>query len=196
MKLRRTTSKTEAQKTQWSKSRLSLRPAQWHPAIIFLTLICLCGCATQPMRHGIPNLRPVDPAVYRSGQPDNNGEGLVYLHFIGITDIVKLDTDSEGSDAAAKMLGIRVHYFPITFNQQMGIDPIDVVALERLVDSLPPFGVEIHCKNGWDMTGLFCAIWRIRKDGWIKDAAEKEMLKFGFHKSLAGLWWAWKGVAP
>lgn len=159
-------------------------------------IVLVSGCASASTKHGIPNFRQFDLAVYRSGQPDNNGEGLVYLHFIGITDIVKLDEDSEGSDAAAKLLGIRVHYFPITFRQQMGIDPIDVVALERLIDSLPSYGVEVHCKNGWDRTGLFCALWRMRKDGWSKVASEQEMIALGFHRSLAGLWWTWKGVAP
>jgi hypothetical protein len=182
-------------------SQLAVRPIQRRAGGVisltghlFLALfpILICGCNSVRMTHGNPNLRQLEPAVYRSGQPAGNGEGFVYLHFIGITDIVKLDTEAEGSDNAAKMLGIQVHYFPITFRQQMGLDPIDLAAMDRLILSLPRYGVIVHCLHGEDRTGFFCARWRMLRDGWSKQAAENEMMNDNFHTSELGLYWLWQ----
>src|SRR5262245_28831948 len=66
--------------------------------IKLLPLFCLllCGCATQPTQHGIPNFGKVDgvEALYRGGQPTL--EGWRYLKSVGVTNIIKLN--SGGND--------------------------------------------------------------------------------------------------
>lgn len=162
-------------------------------------LILMCGCATVKVTDGIPNLQVVDAGFYRSGQPDATGFSWLLQHEHdqnGHFTILKLNEVTEGSDSFARSIGITVADFPITFDQQMGIDPIDMVGLERDIKWLPHYGALIHCSHGQDRTGLAVAMHRVLCDGWSKEAAEKEMLANGFHKELAGLWYAWKQFNP
>ncbi len=39
----------------------------------------------------------------------------------------------------------------------------------------------IHCLHGQDRTGLACAIYRVKIQGWTRDDAIKEMYSMGFH---------------
>lgn len=161
--------------------------------------IVFSGCAKLPVKHGIPNFQTVDAGFYRGGQPDM--EGFAFLlehehdnqnHFM----ILKLNTTTEGDDNFARGIGITVVDFPITFEQQIGIEPIDMNGLERDIKFLPHYGAMIHCSHGQDRTGLAVAMHRVLIDGWTKEAAEKEMLDNGFHKELVGLWFAWKQFKP
>lgn len=149
----------------------------------------------------IPNLRTVSDGIYRGGQPDV--EGFQYLKELGITQIVKLNTDKEGSDDRALELGIEVFKCPITVEDQL-FWPDEVVVRDAVAFIKP--NTFIHCgsdartqskldqkyniQGGQDRTGLVCAIYRLTQ-GWTKDAAEKEMLALGFHVLLLGLWEFW-----
>lgn len=156
-------------------------------------MLWLAGCATTPASD-LPNLKIVDAGFYRSGQPTAMGFKWLEDHE-NLAMVLKLNTESEGTDsigddsAAARF--VTVVNFPITFDQQLGLDPIDLNALAKIIEELPHYGTLIHCQHGEDRTGLAVAMHRVLVDGWTTDAAEKEMLANGFHTSLAGLWYAW-----
>ena len=156
-------------------------------AALFVVGFLLCSCQTVPLDNGIPNFRQVTNSVYRGGQP--NPDGWAYLKSIGVTNVVKLNEESEGSDADAVKLGMTVHRFPISFPEQL-IGPVNPKSIAGAVSSISS-NTYLHCLHGQDRTGLAAACWRV-KNGMPKADAEKEMLDHGFHKTLGGLWKFWE----
>ena len=141
--------------------------------------------------HAIPNFAAVDAEkkIFRGGQPvlPANWE---WLKSQGVNQVIKLNEDSEGSDEGALDCGLLLYKVQIPAVQQLITKPdgqylIDAVGF---IDE----GTFIHCEHGRDRTGLVCALYRIWKCGWDKRDAEEEMLRFGFHKALWGLWSTWE----
>jgi hypothetical protein len=157
-----------------------------------LLLSAFCAWAGGAESHGVLNLVQVEPGLWRGGQPTE--QGWAYLQKLGITNVVKLNLESEGSDAAAEKTGMRVYWAPITLPEQLGLKPIHTNEIEKLLATVPARGTFIHCEHGQDRTGLLVALWRVRRDGWSKSEAEKEMLAHGFHKDLHGLWQLWNST--
>lgn len=154
---------------------------------LLATLLVLTSCCS-PGRGPIPNLAVVEPgSIWRGGQPTI--EGWRQLKALGVTNVVKLNTESEGSDAEAKRLGMRVVYVPIDTAQQLGLKHLPMaqmlVAVTNIIDH-----TYVHCEHGQDRTGLAVAMYRVRS-GWSYLKATKEMFDCGFHKELRGLW-EWK----
>jgi len=160
--------------------------------LTLILVLVFSGCASTPVIHGIPNFRIVDlpNKVYRGGQPTI--AGFQWLKTNGVTTIIKLNKNSEGSDIYAETNGIRVIHFPLNLRQQLGVETIQAGSLEELLANIPQNKIYFHCSHGQDRTGLFCAERRVLIDKWTRQAAEHEMLDDGFHKSLFGLWDYWK----
>ena len=140
---------------------------------------------------GIPNLFAVDQDILRGGQP--SADGWSYLKSQGITDVVKLNEESEASDAVAISMGMVVHYFPIPWWRQMIWRPkqSDLVSAVALVKP----HTFIHCEHGQDRTGLVVGCFRL-KQGWTKTDAYAEMLAHEFHPALQGLQGRWNSEDP
>ena len=162
----------------------------------FLCVLCallFIGCSTAPLTHGIPNFAQVDYTIARGGQPTI--EGWVWLASQGYTNVIKLNTDEEGSDAAAEAIGMTVQRFPISLTDQIFyLKHRDLIW--GAVDAIKPH-TYIHCEHGQDRTGLVVAVWRVDSIGYdanIIAMAQNEMLAHGFHKSLFGLWNFWEGL--
>lgn len=148
-------------------------------------LLALAGCSTPGyVDHGVPNLRTISPGEYRGGQPlDSNA--WVYIFSLGVSNVVKLNLESEGSDAPARALGMTVNYYPIDTLHQTVLKP-SAVLVSNAVAVIRP-GTYVHCEHGEDRTGLIVGCKRVWVDQWRKEAAREEMLKDGFHKELHGL---------
>jgi len=156
----------------------------------------LAGCATTTTTHGVPNLHQVEGTVWRSGQP-STPEAWRYLRSLGITTVVKLNRESEGSDAGAVAAGMTVIAIPMppsdiweTLTQPAQSDIRRAVAAMREGHAL------VHCTHGEDRTGLAVGAYRVWVDGWPKRAARREMDADGFHQELVGLDEAWEALAP
>lgn len=141
---------------------------------------------------GIPNLYEVKGAlanIWRAGQ----FEGLAQvnqLKLMGITRIVKLNTDTEGSDAEAEGLGIEVKRFPIDWIHQM-FGPVEDTLNQALAAIAP--NTVVHCELGENRTGALIGLYRIRVCGWSKKEAEKEMDQHNWNTSFPALRiWFWK----
>jgi hypothetical protein len=158
-----------------------------------LLAVCLAGCASAPAPHGVPNFAVVDYNIYRGGQP--TAQGWEYLKTLGVTNVVKLNDESEGSDAYACLVGMTINRFPISLSDQLFyLKHREMVW--GAVDAITPHTF-IHCQHGQDRTGLVVACYRIDTVGYDRhtiDAAQQEMLAHGFHKSLFGLWNFWEGL--
>jgi Tyrosine phosphatase family len=159
-------------------------------AVAALLLITFTGCKSLPVTNGIPNLRAVDSArnIWRGGQPTD--AGWKYLKSIGVTNVVKLNEESEATDRTAITLGMGLHYFPISLPQQLGVERIYPGVVSSSAAAVKP-NTYVHCEHGEDRTGLIVARYRVLS-GWSKPDAEKEMLDDGFHKVLHGLWEVWE----
>ena len=156
-----------------------------------LLAVFLLGCSTMPIRNGIPNLARVVPGIYRGGQPD--ASGWVWLCSQGVTNVIKLNEESEGSDAECERLGMVLHRYPISISEQtVGKPP--AFKLRGAVANIKP-GTFLHCSHGQDRTGLVIAAWRVSQ-GWSKETAHTEMILHGFHPLLRGLMWSWEQDVP
>lgn len=135
----------------------------------------------------IPNFAIVDegsPGVYRGGQPVTQ-EDWDSLKALGVQQVIKLNYNSEGSDAAWTGELFRV---PESFCEQLITEP-DIEGILSAVAFIRP-GTFIHCKHGQDRTGLVVGAYRL-KQGWTKAKAHAEMKAHGFHEVLFGLDRAW-----
>jgi len=149
---------------------------------LFLTLV---GCNTLPSvtTHGIPNFHQVSTDIYRGGQPTLEGWG--YLKFLGVTNVIKLNENSEASDQPAIDLGMTVRYHPINIADQVMLKPNTKDFLEAVSQITP--GTYVHCEHGQDRTGLAVGTYRVMYQHIDKSSAYQEMIVFGFHKVLHGL---------
>lgn len=158
-------------------------------AILFL-LGCFLwpGCVATKLTNGIPNLVAVDPGqnIWRGGQP--TVAGWEWLRSQGVTNVVKLNAESEASDDYARKLGMTVRYYPISLEQQLLFVPPKIVS--DAANIIGP-GTFVHCEHGQDRTGLVIATYSL-KHGLSKADAQTEMLALGFHKELHGLWECWE----
>lgn len=152
--------------------------------LIPLLAIIAFGCASVPVTNGIPNFGIVTNGVYRGGQP--NDEGFAYLKSIGVSNIVKLNFESEGSDRKATELGMRIIYLPIDTTEQLAGN-IKVSTISKAVAIMLSKGTYVHCQHGQDRTGLVVAVYRVWINDWPKAQAREEMLRYGFHPILHGL---------
>jgi protein tyrosine/serine phosphatase len=160
-------------------------------AVAAATLSVLCSCVALNGAHGIPNFDRVEAEVYRGGQPTH--EGWLYLQSLGVTNVVKLNRESEGSDREAEALGMTVHRFPISYSEQI-FGRVNSNTVWNAVQGITAHTF-IHCEHGQDRTGLVVACDRVARNT-PKNVAEQEMLRHGFHQSLRGLWKFWEHRVP
>jgi hypothetical protein len=165
--------------------------------IIFVLILLACSCTPKVVNHGIVNLWQVDAHVWRSGQPMTLADWQYLQSSVGIKRVIKLNYDSEGSDDLARSLGMIVYELSV---QPVGLgdilkrpDPDKLAEAIRLLEHAD--GVLVHCKNGWDRTGLLVGMYRVIYDGWTTDRAYEEMRRLGFHPELRGLHEAWEAFA-
>jgi protein tyrosine/serine phosphatase len=166
----------------------------------WIVLLLLAGCSPPA---DVPNLLSVGPRLYRSGQPSDRRvlptKAWERLASLGISEVIKLNHDSEGLDDEAGHHGIRVHYAPIQpFEQPRDLfaEPdrstlAEIAGLIRQVQESRKTWL-VHCSNGQDRTGLVIGMIRLAMDGWDKRRAWQEMLDRGYHAELLGLdrvWW-------
>ena len=174
---------------------------------VLLAFICTvfdCGCSPTVYVHGVPNLVLVRDGLWRSGQPTTQAD-WEYLKGVGITQVVKLNFESEGTDNGAIAAGLTVHYLGIEPSGDKDIfsnitntfvkpDENMLVQAETVIQA--GGGVLVHCTHGQDRTGEVIGRSRVIDDNWSKDEAYTEMLNNHFHSSLHGLHEAWENFSP
>ncbi len=141
--------------------------------------------------HGIENLFAVEQDIFRGGDP--TPEGWAWLKDEGVRVVVKLNTQSEGTDAVAEKVGMIVHRLPIGWFRQTIWHPTQ--SLIRSAVALIQPHTFVHCEHGEDRTGLIVGCFRLSQ-GWTKEDAWDEMLGHRFHIGLQGLVRAWNRQRP
>lgn len=169
-------------------------------AFIALLGAMLTGCSTPvsislfpskplppaPAFGGIKNFDIIDGEnnAYRCAQPDIAGWN--YLKSKGVQWDIMLDTDDEGSDTYAEIIGIHVIKIPIDFRHQM-LGPIPISQILS-AEKAHPKNIVIHCLHGQDRTGVAVFVYERNILGISKQAAVRDMLSHDFHKFLYALW--------
>ena len=159
------------------------------------------------MNADIPNLFAVEQDIFRGAQPTVNG--WKWLQAEGITNVVKLNTEAEGSDAYAEQLGFKINRFPIPWWRQVFFRPSQSLLVAAVACIKPhtfihcgsdartasPDSQEDNTQGGEDRTGLIVGCFRLSQ-GWAKGDAYAEMIAHGFHVALQGLQGRWESQRP
>ena len=155
---------------------------------LFTTLLALWfGCKSQPVNQPVRLSQVGTAKLWRSGQP-NTLQQWSYLRSIGITDVVKLNT--ERGDGLGEELGIVVHRYPITIVQQT-VGPakpqLDAALAEVITLLNQGRGVLVHCEEGRNRTGALIYAYRIKACKWTRAEAKAEYDRFGGQSSLPAI---------
>jgi tyrosine-protein phosphatase SIW14 len=128
---------------------------------------------------GIPNFGSVTSALYRGGQP--NQQGFKALSNMGV-DIV-VDTRGNRSKSEGKMVRkLGMKYVAIPWHCPFPHDDVFARFLKLLKDN-PHKKVFVHCRLGDDRTGMMIASYRMALEDWSANDAMLEMQHFGFTRS-------------
>src|SRR5208337_4114463 len=136
----------------------------------------------------IPNTLMVNN-IHRGGQPKEAVDWAL-LNSMGVKDVVKLNSTSEGSDEQARDFGLMMTQLSINRWEQLVAEPT-LATIQHAVAILAQGNCFVHCEHGEDRTGLVVGAFRVWKCGWSKVDAYQEMLNNGFHPLLVGLWEFW-----
>jgi protein tyrosine/serine phosphatase len=172
------------------RGRQTTRGAIIAKTVGVLLALTLCGCKPAPvMTNGVPNLRVVDAGrvVYRSGQITTQ-QGWLYVKSLGVTTVIKLNRDSEGSDDGAVAVGLTVVKIPMPpSDASQVLDQPPQSDIHKAVDLAAKGHALWHCENDWDRSGLVGFGYRTSIDKWSRSKARREALADGFHEELLGL---------
>jgi len=145
-------------------------------------------------------IRRVSGTTFRSAQPKDLADWEFMRDNLGIDTVVKLNTESEGSDKGARAMGLTVHDLPIPplgegaglISEAEGLfEKPDPAKVEQALEIMAAGNCLLHCTHGQDRTGHVASLYRVRYDGWTTLAAWKEALELGYHVEFLALDWAW-----
>jgi tyrosine-protein phosphatase SIW14 len=131
---------------------------------------------TKFRQKNLPNFSEVTTTLYRGGQPSK--EGFHTLAKMGINIVVDLRGSRESERKLVTHLGMQ--YVPMSWECSFPKDKTFAQFL-RLIQDNPGKKIFVHCRIGDDRTGMMIASFRMAREGWSADRAEKEMEKFGFN---------------
>lgn len=132
----------------------------------------------QDQNSDLPNFHRVNDALYRGGQPSD--EGFRRLSQLGIKTVLDLRDDNErtrSEELKARTAGLRYFNLPMDdFSRPSDKRVAEAMSIISSAENQPVF---VHCRRGSDRTGAIIAIYRIEYDGWTSQEAKEEAKRFG-----------------
>lgn len=128
----------------------------------------------------LQRFRKVSPTLYRSSAPSK--EDVIWMHkHLGINRIISLDNASgDKIKLICSLLDMEHIELPIDFSRKHLMNFL--LKIEKLFESKEK--TLIHCFHGKDRTGLACAIYRCKTQGWSAEKAIKEADSLDFGTGL------------
>lgn len=141
------------------------------------------GVGVDPRYAELPNFHTVAAGkFYRGGQP--KAGGLSRLASLGVKTIINLrDDDSHAveEEREARSLGMRYFNVPLSLGGRPAVKRVEeVLALVEAPQNQPAF---VHCRKGADRTGVVAGAYRVSRDGWSAEQAQREADEYGMG------WW-------
>ena len=143
-------------------------------------------------------IRRVSGTVFRSAQPKKLEDWEFIRDVLLVRMVVKLNTEEEFAEMGARAMGIEVADCSIPMVDGDVLDMAaalfvkpDPAKVELALTLMRGGSCLVHCAHGQDRTGLVCALYRVRDDGWSTAQAWEEALKLGYHPEFVGLDRAW-----
>jgi len=157
--------------------------------LLFFCAIALIGCDSAPFV-GSFNFKPVDGSHWRSGQPTTEADFVTAVK-AGACQVLKLDDENlEFEKTICVKYHLKLIYVPITALEQL--NGVPKWKIDAIRSAMQLYGTWVHCKNGWDRTGLAVGMYRVDVRGCSPEYAYRDMLANGFHPILKGLYGAWQ----
>jgi len=144
-------------------------------AFLLLVAVTFGGCATVGHHQaGIDNFDQVSPTLFRGAQPDDAGMATLAAHHVQ-TVINLRDSDDAHEAQMVQDAGMTYVHLPLD------AESVTVTDAEKILDliSAAKGPVFVHCMVGRDRTGLAVAAYRVRVQGWTKEAAIKDLIDHG-----------------
>lgn len=135
-----------------------------------------------PNSANLPNFHRVNNALFRGGQPKD--DGFAELKKLGIATVIDLrdnDENARKEKALVEKAEMRFINLPLGNWSRPDIKDIEKILAEISAPANQP--VFVHCKRGSDRTGTVMAVYRISHDGWGAKRASDEAKTFGIG------WW-------
>ena len=127
------------------------------------------------MRKDLPNFGEASTTLYRGGQPSKRGFRI--LAKMGVNIVVDLRGSRDSERKIVTHLGMQ--YVALPWHCWFPKDEIFAQFL-TLLRKNPGKKIFVHCRLGDDRTAMMIASYRMAREGWSAERAEKEMEKFGF----------------
>jgi tyrosine-protein phosphatase SIW14 len=153
---------------------------------LLVTLLCVAKPAFAVL-DDLPKFATVEPGIYRSGRPMEEGYDRLKVQY-GVRTVINLEDKMSAVQKEkqwADHQGIKYYSFPT--NSWATPDDSKVEEILALLDDPNLQPILIHCEHGEDRTGLMVGLHRVFAQGWTAKQAHKEMVARGFHTLLFSL---------
>ena len=143
-------------------------------------------------------IRRVSGSVFRSGQPQKLEDWEFIRDVLLVDKVVKLNSEEEFSEKGGEAMGLKIVDCSIPMDAKNILQDVgalferpDPAKVELALETMRAGRCLVHCQHGADRTGLLCALYRVRDDGWSTTQAWSEALKLGYHVEFVGLDFFW-----
>lgn len=141
----------------------------------------------------LPKFYEVVPnKIYRGAQPTDRGiRELAEMQVSTVLDLRNEDAKQIANEGEVVRAN-HMNFISIPMHSFFAPSEYDMGRIQRILNDKNLQPVFIHCKHGEDRTGLSIGLYRFFSDNWSSKKAESEMISFGFHKQLVGLYFYFK----
>jgi protein tyrosine/serine phosphatase len=149
-------------------------------------MICFAFLSTAFSLDRLQNV-DVENQIWRGSQPLNTAD-YDQLTQLGVKTIISLRWEKEVIAESRKQAEARgIEFVNIPFKANVGPSEEQLRQIFSIFENTAQKPVYLHCIFGKDRTGLIFALYRVKKQGWTKEAAYEEWLKFGFASKVPSL---------